>query len=253
MPLNIDEMGSPGIALDIIMKKARTAIFCNLPSPYALTVRIYNAGYQSLHQSYPTLGFYWMVEPRNSEQARKYCWKAVQQAYKDIRLNLVIDCTEIQTQSAELPGGHLGFHRQALASFLAHEGNKMWRVRQYTKIWLLLQTKEMVPKSREAHFLTFCRKGKQRSVMFSVLCARIFNVLGFNVIYKNTCMWVQMKSVCQRNAGCEFCGMVREGIYSWQCDENVVHLQELAVAEFFEVDCALEACATRTHYAGMWD
>ena len=128
----------------------------------------------------------------------------------------------------------------------------MWRVRQYTKMLLFLQTTEMLPESRQVHFLTFCRQGKHRSVMFFMLCAQIFQTLGFTVHYMNTCIWAQMKSRCQRNAGCEFCGKVHEDIYSWAVDENVSHLQDLAVWEFFEVFSALEACAnTRTHYAGM--
>ena len=211
---------------------------------------MYTAGYESVHQSWPTFGLDWMIEPHNSRRARQYCWRAVQQVH-DIQLNLVIDCMDIQTRREERPVGHLGFHSHNLALCLAHESNKLWRARQYTKIWLLLQTTEMVPESREIHFLTFCRQGKHRSVMFFMLCAQIFSALGFKVIYANTCAWAQMKSRCQRNAGCPCCSKVRESLYSWAVYENAVYLQDLAVWEFFQVVCCLEACATQTNFPGM--
>ena len=57
MPLNVDEMGSALTALEIIMQKARAAIYTTSPLPYAREVKMYTAGYESLHQSWPTFGW----------------------------------------------------------------------------------------------------------------------------------------------------------------------------------------------------
>lgn len=209
----------------------------------ASTVNIYVIGSKSLHQCFPRRGYQWLQ--RSTDDAMAYL-PTVIQTHMDVWVDRYVNCRGLVSDHVGHPDihGHLGSHPKNCALFLDHRANLPWRQRRYVEIWILLQSTRIQDgpiNGGNMHNVYACKQAKHRSVQWSMLESKIWEKLGFDIVYHPMSTFAQNKSTCQienRPHGCEYCGCANDD-FDW-LHEHSHQFFDAATDEFFEVVLALE-------------
>ena len=144
------------------------------------------------------------------------------------------DCRVLRTERATQKKGHLGSHPWNLATILASDKFRSWRVRQYIKLYYTLTSTKMIMEDGESGkaLVDFCNKGCHRSRAWGFIQTAILKQMGFRVCIDAICMKAMFFNCANPQREC--------------CEEcrydhpDVKEVLKVATDEFFEVICALE-------------
>ena len=110
----------------------------------------------------------------------------------------VFDARPLSLARDHFPAGHLGLHPRFAAAYFMEPANRLWRYKRYVELLALSQSMDAISSDLNdgiLALLSFCHKGKHRSVFLYTLLGGILSSLGWKVQEHALCYFAQTKSL----------------------------------------------------------